>query len=259
MEDLEARFQTEERFTEALKQGEFLLFCQQIVPMVTTEKADYKYLEIFVRFREEEDRLIPPGTFFPVLKAHHLTPMLDRWVVHEALRWAVEKQSSQPNWQIPRFDINLAEDTIRDRDFPGYVRDQLKATKIPPNRLWFEIEAPHMAQAPAASRQMIANLKSLGCPIAISDFFGSETVAKHYKDAGVQIVKLAGHLVRDIHKNASARSKLVAISESCRKLGFLVIAQFVEEREALPVLRQAGIHYAQGFALGVPMPLGMVT
>jgi EAL domain-containing protein (putative c-di-GMP-specific phosphodiesterase class I) len=258
MEDLETRFQTEERFTEALKQGEFLLFCQQIVPMAT-EQADHKYLEIFVRFREEEDRLIPPGTFFPVLKAHHLTPMLDRWVVGEALRWTVEKQSSQPNWQIPRFDFNLAEDTIGDREFPGYVRDQLKATRIPPNRLWFEIEAAHMAQFSTASRQAITSLKALGCPIAVSDFFGSETVAKQYKDAGVQIVKLAGHLVRDIHKNASAQSKLVSISESCRKLGLVTIAQFVEEREALAVLKQAGIHYAQGYAVAIPMPLGTVT
>ena len=258
MEDLETRFQTEERFTEALKQGEFLLFCQQIVPMAT-EKADHKYLEIFVRFREEEDRLIPPGTFFPVLKAHHLTPVLDRWVVREVLRWVAEKQSSQPNWQVPRFDFNLAEDTIHDRDFPGYVRDQLKATRIPPNRLWFEIEAVHMAQSPTAARQAIANLKSLGCPIAVSDFFGSETIARRYKDAGVQIVKLAGHLVRDVHKNAPGRAKLVAVSEFCSNLGLVTIAQFVEERETLAVLKQAGIHYAQGFAVAVPMPLGMVS
>ena len=258
MEDLQARFQTATLFTEALKQGQFMLFCQQIVPLATV-KADHKYLEIFVRFREEEDMLLPPGTFFPVLKANHLTPTLDRWVVQAALKWAVDKQALQPNWHIPRFNINLTEETIRDREFAGYVRDQLKTTKVPPNRLWFEIDAQQMVQSADASRWAIANLKVLGCPIAVSDFYGSETVAKSYKDAGVQIVKLAGHLVRDVHKNPSAASKLTAISDFCRRLGFLTIAHFVEEREALPILKQAGIHYAQGFAVAVPMPISMVT
>lgn len=258
MENLETQFRTAGRFAEALKQGQFILFCQQIVPIATV-KADHKHLEIFVRFREEEDQLLPPGTFFPILKAHHLTPTLDRWVVREALAWVIGKQRSQPNWNIPRLNINLDEETIRDRDFPGYVRDQLKATKMPPNRLWFEITAQQMTQSAEACRQTIANLKSIGCPIAVSDFYGSETIAKRYRDAGVQIVKLAVHLVRDIHKNPAAVSKLAAISDECRKLGLLTIAQLVEERDALPVLKQAGIHYAQGFAVAVPMPLSMLT
>src|SRR5258706_8136620 len=184
MEDLEARFHTAALFTEALKQGQFMLFCQQIVS-ITTVKVDHKYLEIFVRFREEEDMLLPPGTFFPVLKAHHLTPMLDRWVVQAALGWAAERQTAQPNWHIPRFNINLTEETIQDKEFAGHVRDQLRVTKIPPNRLWFEIDAQHMVQSPEASRYTIANLRALGCPIAVSDFHGSETVAKSYRDAGV--------------------------------------------------------------------------
>ncbi|TMH15031.1 MAG: EAL domain-containing protein, partial [Betaproteobacteria bacterium] len=100
-DDIESRFRTAGHFTEALTKGSFALFCQPIVP-VESAKVDYKYLEIFVRFREEEDKLLPPGTFFPILEANHLTPLLDRWVVREVLRWSVDKQSSQPNWHIPR-------------------------------------------------------------------------------------------------------------------------------------------------------------
>ncbi len=98
-DDIETRFRTAGNFTEGLKKGLFTLFCQPIVP-VESGKADYKYLEIFVRFREEEDKLLPPGTFFPILEANHLTPLLDRWVVREVLRWTADKQGSQPNWHI---------------------------------------------------------------------------------------------------------------------------------------------------------------
>ncbi len=62
-DDIETRFRTAGHFTEALKKNLFALYCQPIV-MVESAKVDYKYLEIFVRFREEEDKLLPPGTSF---------------------------------------------------------------------------------------------------------------------------------------------------------------------------------------------------
>src|SRR5256885_2704814 len=197
-DDIETRFRTAGHFTEALKKNLFASFCQPIVS-VESAKVDYKYMEIFVRFREEEDKLLPPGTFFPILEANHLTPLLDRWVVREVLRWSADKQSTQPNWHIPRFNLNLADDTIRDKDFGGQVRDQLKETKIPSNRLWFEMTSQKMARLPDAARQTITRLKSLGCAIAVSDFSSVEMIARGYKEAGAQIVKLSGSVVRNIH------------------------------------------------------------
>ena len=257
-DDIEARFKTAGHFTEALKQGQFTLFCQPIVP-VASPAIDYKYLEIFVRFLEEEDKLIPPGTFFPILQAHHLTPLLDRWVVREVLRWATAKQGSQPDWHIPRFNINLADDTVCDKDFPAHVRDQLTATKIPPNRLWFEMTAAQMAKFPEAAKHTITNLKALGCPIAVSDFSGAETVAKGYKDAGVQLVKLTGSVVRNIHKSQDALSKLEELNACCQKLAMLTIAESVEHAETLSVLRKIGVSFAQGFGIALPMSLSQIS
>lgn len=256
-DDIETRFRTAGHFTDALKKGLFTLFCQPIVA-VESAKVDYKYLEIFVRFREEEDKLLPPGTFFPILEANHLTPLLDRWVVREVLRWAAEKQNSQPNWHIPRFNLNLADDTIRDKDFGGQVRDQLKETKIPPNRLWFEMTSQQMAKLPDAAKQTITRLKSLGCAIAVSDFSSAEMIARGYKDAGAQIVKLSGSVVRNVHRSPEALSKLLEINGYCHKLGLQTIAEFVEEPETLPILRKVGVDFAQGFGIAEPAPLSLV-
>jgi Amt family ammonium transporter len=257
-DDIETRFRTAGHFTDALKKGLFALYCQPIVP-VETAKVDYKYMEIFVRFREEEDKLLPPGTFFPILEANHLTPLLDRWVVREVLKWAADKQSSQPNWYIPRFNLNLADDTIRDKDFGGQVRDQLKETRIPPNRLWFEMTSQQMAKLPDAARQTITRLKSLGCAIAVSDFSSVEMIAKGYKDAGAQIVKLSGSVVRNVHRNPEALSKLLALNGYCQNLGLQTIAEFVEHAETLPMLRKVGVDFAQGFGIAEPAPLSLVA
>lgn len=258
MDDIETRFRTAGHFTEALKQGQFVLFCQPIVS-AASPAPDYKYLEIFVRFREEEDTLLPPGTFFPVLEANHLTPLLDRWVVHEVLRWTGERRSSQPNWHVPRFHVNLADDTIGDQGFARYVRDQLNAAKFPQGRLAFEMTSQQMARLAAPARQLIATLKPLGCPTAVADFSGPEALATAYRDAGVQIVKLEGGMVRNIHRDPSALSGLLALNNHCRTLGMLTIAEFVERPETLLALRKVGVDFVQGFGIAEPRPLDQVV
>src|SRR5258708_14032000 len=94
-DDIETRFRTAGHFTDALKKNLFALFCQPIVP-VESAQVDYKYLEIFVRFREEEDNLLPPRTFFPILETNHLTPLLYSWAGREVRRWAPDTQRAQP-------------------------------------------------------------------------------------------------------------------------------------------------------------------
>jgi len=177
-------------------------------------------MEIFVRFREEEDKLLPPGTFFPILEANHLTPLLDRWVVREVLRWAAEKQTSQPNWHIPRFNLNLADDTIRDKDFGGQVRDQLKETKIPSNRLWFEMTSQQMARFPDAAKQTITRLKSLGCAIAVSDFFQRRDDRQGLQGRRSADRQALGSVVRNAHRSPEALSKLLELNGCCTSSGF---------------------------------------
>ena len=255
---IEERIQTAERFAEALAQDQFSLFCQTIEPLAAS-KSDHKHLEIFVRLREEEEYLLPPGSFLPILEANHLTPALDRWEVRKVLRWSAEKRGSHADWQVPSFNINLADDTINEGDFSKHVLDALWESRIPPDRLWFEITVKQLASFRDAARQMITALKALGCAVAVSDFSGTEDEARDYRDAGVQLVKLAGSVVRDIHKNPRALSNLLGINDACHKFGLQTIAQFVEATETLAMLRKAGVDFAQGFRIAVPMPLALLN
>jgi EAL domain-containing protein (putative c-di-GMP-specific phosphodiesterase class I) len=258
VDSIEGRIRTAELFAEALKQDQFSLFGQPIAP-IAAAKSGHRYLEIFVRFREEEEHLLPPGTFFPILEANHLTAELDRWVVRKVLGWASEKRDTKANWQIPCFNINLADDTINDKDFARHVLDALYESRIPPDRLWFELTVKQLARFRDAARQTVSGLQALGCALAVSDFSGTEADARDCWNAGVRVAKLAGSLVRDVHRNPRALSSLLSINDACHKVGLQTIAQFVEARETLPMLGKAGVDFAQGFCIAVPVPLSVLN
>lgn len=245
---------TAARLVEALEGGQFALLCQPIVP-VSSGQVDHKFLELFVRFREEEDKLIPPGSFFDVLEHSHLLPTLDRWVVGDALGWVRSRLDAMPNWHVPRLSINLAGDTVRDSEFPIFVREHLKVWRIPAEKLCFELVADDANKLSSEARRAASTLKSLGCSTVISGYSGGAAAAKQCQDAGIRFVKLDRATVWSAQKDQAALARLIEINNACQSRGLHTIAEFVEDASMLALLRRVGVNYAQGFGIAVPVPL----
>ena len=108
--------------TSALTRERFLLYCQPIV-QVDEPHADQGFFEVLVRFRDEEEGLLPPGSFIPVLRDAGLMPLLDRWVVSTAIRKL--RGVAQGSGIALRFSINLSAEALVDATFPEFVAAEL--------------------------------------------------------------------------------------------------------------------------------------
>src|SRR5687768_10260399 len=67
-----------ERVARALRDDEFILYAQSILPIAARSKSR-AFMEILVRLQEEETNLTPPGAFIPIMEHYNLMPALDRW------------------------------------------------------------------------------------------------------------------------------------------------------------------------------------
>ena len=82
-----------QRLTQALRNNEFELYCQPILPL--NGSRDFPMGEVLVRLREEEQALLPPGEFLPAFEHFGMMPQLDRWVVfHTSKRRCKSSRSS---------------------------------------------------------------------------------------------------------------------------------------------------------------------
>ncbi|MEO8009901.1 MAG: EAL domain-containing protein [Betaproteobacteria bacterium] len=77
-----------------------MLYSQKIVPLAP-QPGDREFQEIFVRFKEEDAKLLPPGTFFPLLEECRMLPYLDRWVVNRLARFVRNGQKFKRDWGAP--------------------------------------------------------------------------------------------------------------------------------------------------------------
>jgi EAL domain-containing protein (putative c-di-GMP-specific phosphodiesterase class I) len=237
----------------ALAVGGFELYCQPIAALGGLVRA-YPMGEVLVRLREEEQAMLPPGEFLPVLEHYGLMPRLDRWVLREALRrMAIGSR-------IARLCLNVSVQTIADPAFPAFAAEQFAATRVPANCVLFEIDENEAMAAPDCVARFAALAGSLGAGMVIDGFgrSGDALQLLEYVPC-IRAVKLQGSFTRELVSRGKSGALLDRILRETRTRGIMAVAECVEEPEVLPRLKALGIRYAQGFGIYKPQPLSSFT
>lgn len=242
----ELRKSLADRLIASLQQDEFVLYAQSIVPLAP-QSRERPFQEIFVRFKEEDAKLLPPGTFFPVLEECQLLPYLDRWVANRLARWVRSAVGVKPDWTIPRNNVNLSEATLADRDYGRYVCKYVDDSYLSDGALGFEIALEIAVANEAALRKLMAEVRPYGCTLTLSGFDGSQASFAVLKALSPNFVKISATNV--------IPAKLAEIGHKCRALEIKTIAEHVESKQMLQHLRQSKIDFAQGFEISPVKPL----
>ena len=242
-----------EKFVKKLKEDNFVLYSQPIVP-AAADSTDAPMREILARYREEEENLLPPGSFLPILEDQGLLPLLDRWIVARLLAWGRSVQTG--GRRMPHCSVNLSIDTIRrDEAFGAYVQAGLQKTGVSAAALTFEVmTVDALANRPALQR-FIPPLRNAGITFALSWFNGDEAEFELLQKAGFSYVKIDGSFAAVIARQPKKKAELAAIVQRCRRLGVQTVCMQVEDEETLQHLRLLRVDYVQGFGVERPKPL----
>jgi EAL domain-containing protein (putative c-di-GMP-specific phosphodiesterase class I) len=239
----------------ALKTGGFLLYAQKILPLAAVAGSERPFQEILVRFREEEEKLLPPGTFFPMLQEYRLLPYVDRWVVSRLASWIQESRGRERGWTVPTNGVNLSEDTLREPKFADFVANHIQNAKLPDEVFTFELGWDTALLHAEQLKHIQARLEPLGCRFTFAGFDGSAGSFEFLKVLRPDFVKLTYGIVKDVDRGLAACEKVEAINHKCHAMGIKTIAEFVESHEVLDQLRLIEVDFAQGLIIGGPQKL----
>jgi EAL domain-containing protein (putative c-di-GMP-specific phosphodiesterase class I) len=102
------------------------------------------------------------------------------------------------------------------------------------------------------ARAFCAGAQALGCAVALDDFgagFGSFHYLKHLP---FRYLKIDGAFIRGLTDSAHDQLVVKALVGLVREMGQSTIAEFVGDQATMSLLRELGVDYAQGFAVGRP-------
>ena len=227
------------RIRDAFDQDRMVLYSQPIVPLAGGRPSQ----ELLLRMLGPGGEVILPGSFLPVAERYGLVGEIDRWVIGQA---ALRAGSGS------RVEANLSARSIGNFDLLPLIERELQAAGADPADLVFEITETALMDNAEAGEAFARGLSAIGCPIALDDFgtgFGSFT---YLKTLPITYLKIDVDFVRDLATNQANQHLVRAIVGLARDFGYETIAEGVENAEALAILEEFGVDFAQGFHLGAP-------
>jgi diguanylate cyclase (GGDEF)-like protein/PAS domain S-box-containing protein len=246
------------RVKRALHENRFLLQAQPIVPIQEsgdTQAAARSY-ELLLRMRDEDGSIVPPGAFLPAVERYNLSQRVDRWVISTALHWIAANPAITA--RIARMYVNLSGDSLGDPQLHDFIRATLDETRVPPAKIGFEITETAAIGNLTRANQLIAELRRLGCAFSLDDFGSGVSSFAYLKALTVDWLKIDGLFVGNIVSDRVDYEMVRSITEIGHVMGKKVVAESVENPAVLARLKQIGVDYAQGRALGPPVDLAAI-
>ncbi len=243
------------RVQQALRNDEFVLYCQPVVPLANGEH--HEHFEILLRLRDENGQVLSPAAFMPAAERYQMMPLVDRWVIRNTLRWL------KHNWTAiegadPVFCINLSGQSLTNAGFLAFVIDELTLAKVPAGNICFEItETAAIANIDDAI-ELIDSLTSIGCRFSLDDFGAGLSSFGYLKKLPVNYLKIDGSFVREITSDRVSRAMVKAITAIGKTMGLHMVAEFVNDDETVALPNKIGVDFAQGYGIGKPKPIDAV-
>jgi diguanylate cyclase (GGDEF)-like protein/PAS domain S-box-containing protein len=239
------------RINRAVSENRLRLYYQPIraIPITSNE---IHHVEILLRMVDEDNKIITPIEFLPAAERYNLMPMIDRWVISNALPQCarlIEKGA------LKMAAINLSDASLRNEGLTRFLQMQISSSGIDPRALCFEISETVAVTNAERVAHLMQEVRALGCRFALDDFGNGMSSFGLLKRLPIDYLKIDGSFVKGIAEDRIDYAMVEAIHRVGHVMGIKTVAEYVSKQQIADRLADIGVDYGQGYALGRPAPL----
>lgn len=244
-----ARFELTQDLRDAVAHGELTLYYQ---PKVDIASGRIVGAEALVRWLSPKRGVVPPGLFVPLLAEMGLSGWLDDWVLESACaQLAAWDRQGMPALSV---SVNMSPENFQQDDLPERVRELLTRHDLAPTRLELEIlEATAVNESETVHGVLLA-LREMAINIALDDFGTGYSSLVYLTRLPANVLKLDRAFIRDMAADPRQQAIVDRIIALAKSLGFLVVAEGVEEQAQYDLLAGMGCDWIQGYLFSPPLP-----
>ncbi len=220
-------------------------------PVIYLKDRSVIGLEAFLRWNHPEHGILYPADFISHAEASDLIPEIDSWVtkkVCDQLRTWIEKGIS-----VVPVSINISPDTILKDEFIDEVSTLFLENMCDPSLIQIELNRSNQVFLDKNIKDHLNRLHDLGIKLAIDNFAtDSANQINQVFQMPIQSIKIDRTVIQGMDENQASQRLVSALAKMAKGLDVEVVAQGVESKEDLKMLKAQKIEVAQGFFLGIP-------
>jgi len=250
------RFRLETDLRRATEQQEFLVHYQPIISLIDFRITGF---EALVRWQRPEFGLVMPGGFISAAEDTGLILWIGQWILQEACR-----QVCAWNLQFPCFPpftiaVNISAKQFAQTDLVLQIGQVLSETGLAPGNLRLELTESVTMRDEERTTRILSELRKLGVCLCIDDFGTGYSSLSYLRRFALDILKIDRSFVTDMLNNSESQEIVKTILSLGRNLRMKVVAEGVETREQMSLLKSLGCEFAQGYLFSRPLDSAAVA
>jgi EAL domain-containing protein (putative c-di-GMP-specific phosphodiesterase class I) len=155
--------------------------------------------------------------------------------------------------------VNISPLQLADYDLADAVAAGLARHDLDPGRLCLEITETSLVADLAETQDVLGKLHALGIHLAIDDFGTGYSSLARLRQLPVNALKVDRSFVAALDTDRRGAELMSGLTSLARALDMVVIAEGVERRAQLDILRELRCEAAQGYHLAPPQPSHELT
>jgi diguanylate cyclase (GGDEF)-like protein/PAS domain S-box-containing protein len=233
----------------ALDRDEFFLVFQPIVSLETLTIIGF---EALVRWKHPEQGLIPPSDFIPVAEDSGLISRIGLQVMDKACRQAKKWALDRPNNQ-PFVSFNVSTKQLHQTDLIKSLDSLIQELKLSPAHIKIEITESSLMEDIDLSLNILFQLHEMGVTLQIDDFGTGYSSLKYLQRIPAGNLKVDRTFVSNLERDDEKKAIIKTIENLAHSLGMGVVAEGIETKAQLSILRDMGVGYGQGYLFDKPL------
>jgi len=216
-------------------------------PIIDSSSHEVIWYETLLRVRDKDNHMSSPIPYLAVAESTGLDRHISDFVLEEACK-ALKLLKTH-------ISVNVSLNDLKRPDFLDKLVQFFPKNEKGEGTLILEILERQELHTLDKCQRFLQKARELGCLIAIDDFGSGYSNYSNLLDFPVDIIKIDGALVQQIHKNPRAEVLVNNIVEFSKKLNLKVVAEYVDSMDIADTLRLAGVDFLQGWLFGKAEPL----
>jgi diguanylate cyclase (GGDEF)-like protein len=229
---------------DALNQGKMQLYFQPVVQCADTSQVLHH--KVLARLLDPQGEAIAAGHFLPWIERLGWSARFDLAMLEATLDYLIVNR-----WPLA---LSLSGSTLRDPAQLQHILDMLESLPELAELLILEIDERQLPPQEELQR-LSHSLLNTGYRIGLQHFGGSFGQIGNLTQLGLAYLKIDGAYIRHIDEQSDKRLFIEAIFRATNSIDLPLIAEMVETKGELEVIRELGLFGVMGRLIGPPEPM----
>ena len=221
-------------------------------PIFSTEDHRFTSAEALVRIRDDDGKLIPPGSFIEIAERNGMILQLGELVFKRVCRFL--KDTNILDYGLNYIEVNLSVVQCAYKELAAEYIAIMEDAGVPAHNINLEItESASMS----AKKTLLNNMKILmdyGVTFSLDDFGTGQSNLDYIVDMPVHIVKFDKNMTNAYFENGKAKYIMDAAMNMIRGMDLKIVSEGIETSEQFFTMENLGINFIQGYYFSKPLP-----